>query len=158
MRCELVQFHDAENTSGSRRCRGDRGTSYILAMVVLFLTTGIAAIWLARDVNQRVSDRSALQSIAFQAARTGAQQIDVAGVRSGEAVAIDESRAATSALTTARRLATSYEVDAVVIGQGYGADAATWTVTVGLRTGVGADGDTEYGTVVTGVAHAELGG
>lgn len=148
----------AEDTASTRRCRGDRGTSYVLAMVVLFLTTGIAAIWLARDVNQRVSDRSALQSIAFQAARTGAQQVDVAALRAGGALVIDETRATSSALTTAGRLADSYEVDAVVIDQGYGTDATTWRVTVGLRVGVDTGGEVEYGTVVTGVAHAEAGG
>lgn len=140
------------------RCRGDRGTSYILAMVVLFLTTGIAAIWLARDVNQRVSDRSALQSVAFQAARTGAQQVDVGGLRGGGPLTIDAERATRSALTAAERLAESYELDADVIGQGYGDDDATWTVTVGLRTGLDEGGDVEYGVVVTGVAHAEADG
>ena len=68
-------------TSDARRLRGDRGQAFVVALVVLFTFTGAAAIWLARDVNQRVSDRSALQSVAFQAARSGAQQIDLGGLR-----------------------------------------------------------------------------
>lgn len=137
-------------------------------MVVLFLTTGVAAIWLARDVNQRVSDRSALQSVAFQAARTGAQQIDVGGLRTGGEAAIDEDRAAVSASLTADRLAELYGIEAVVIEQGYGDDTTTWTVTVGLVVDDGERSDDpgrptagdqrSYGAVVTGVAHAEVGG
>lgn len=150
---------DGATDARDGRCRGERGTSFVLAMVILFLTTGMAAIWLARDVNGRVSDRSALQSIAFQAARTGAQQLDVAAVRGGGAVTIDADRATASAQATASRLADSYEIGVVVIEQGYGADAATWTVTVGLLVDDVDAADAErFGAVVTGVAHAEVGG
>ena len=64
--------------------RGERGTAFATAMVVMFVVTGSAALYLARDVNQRVSDRSTMQSIAFQSARAGAQQVDIGGLRDGE--------------------------------------------------------------------------
>lgn len=145
-----------------RRWRGDRGTAFVAALVIMFTVTGVAAIWLARDVNQRVSDRSALQSVAFQAARAGAQQLEVADLRDGGtgSLVIDESAARSASRATARRLATSYGLDAQLVSQGYGDDRATWTVTLAVRDGsenvVGADLTAVLSAV--GVAHAESGG
>ena len=51
----------------SRRGRGERGTALVTALVLLFAFTAGGVIWLSRDVNRRVSNRSAAQSIAFQA-------------------------------------------------------------------------------------------
>jgi Tfp pilus assembly protein PilX len=144
------------------RCRGERGTAFVAALVVMFTVTGVAAIWLARDVNQRVSDRSALQSVAFQAARAGAQQLEVADLRSGGsgALLIDEAAARAAARTAALRLATSYDLDVQMVSQGYRGDQATWTVTLAVRDQsdnvVGADLDNVLSAV--GVAHAESGG
>jgi len=145
-----------------RRGRGDRGTAFVAALVVMFTVTGVAAIWLARDVNQRVSDRSALQSVAFQAARAGAQQLVVSDLRdTGSAdLVIDESSARSAASDAAFRLAESYDLDLRIVSQGYGDDVATWTVTVAVsddRENVtGADLDGVLSAI--GVAHAESGG
>ena len=51
------------------------------ALVLLFAFTAGGVIWLSRDVNRRVANRSAAQAIAFQAARSGAQQVEVAALR-----------------------------------------------------------------------------
>lgn len=145
----------------SRRCRGDRGTAFVLALVVMFTVTGSAAIWLARDVNQRVSDRSAIQSIAFQAARAGAQQIDVGAIREGggEQIVIDEAAARAAARVAANRLADQYDLEVLIVAQRHGGALDTWEVTVAIPDGrntVTAD-DLDEVMWVTGVARAETG-
>ena len=141
--------------STGRRLRGDGGQAFVVALVVLFTFTGAAAVWLARDVNQRVSDRSALQSVAFQAARSGAQQIDLASVRTGDGLVIDDDAARRAANETASLLASQYGLDARILAQGYdGGRRDTWAVTMALAAGQGDD----QALSVTGVAHAEVGG
>ena len=76
--------------SETRRMRGERGMATVTGLVLLFSFTAGAMIWLARDVNRSVSNRSAAQSIAFQAARAGAQQVSLESVRTGQGPAIDE--------------------------------------------------------------------
>ena len=100
-----------------RRCRGERGTALVTALVLLFAFTAGGVIWLARDVNQRVSNRSAAQSIAFQAARSGAQQVEVASLRDGgpTELVIDEPLAREQALRIASRLFAEYDVDGAVL-------------------------------------------
>ena len=147
-----------EPTARARRGRGDRGQAFVAALVVLFTFTGAAAVWLARDVNQRVSDRSALQSVAFQAARAGAQQLDLGSIRgsSGGAVSIDPAAATDAATGAANRLADSYDLDVRIVRQGFDGDRTdTWSVTLALDAG----GEGVEGSMtVTGVAHAEVGG
>jgi hypothetical protein len=152
-----------EGLGSTRRFRGERGQAYVLALVVLFTFTGAAAIWLARDVNQRVSDRSAVQSIAFQAARAGAQQIEVSTIRggSGAGVVIDERAARTAAVEAARRLSAQYELDTQIVSQGYeGGRTDTWAVTVAIPDGRSeiTSADLDEVMWVTGIAHAETGG
>lgn len=67
----------------------------VAALVLLFAFTAGGVIWLSRDVNRVVTNRSAAQSIAFQSARAGAQQVEVGSLRGGESseVVIDEDRA-----------------------------------------------------------------
>jgi hypothetical protein len=43
------------------------------SLVLLFTFTAGGVVWLARDVDRAISNRAAAQSIAFQAARSGAQ-------------------------------------------------------------------------------------
>lgn len=142
-----------------QRLRGDRGQAFVVALVVLFTFTGAAAIWLARDVNQRVSDRSALQSVAFQSARSGAQQIDLASVRGGIAgeVVIDDVAARVAARETAALLAAQYGLEVRIVAQGHdGGRTDTWAVTVALDAE--SRDNSERSMSVTGVAHAEVGG
>jgi hypothetical protein len=99
-----------------RRFRGERGTALVAALVLLFAFTAGAVIWLARDVDRRVSNRSAAQSIAFQAARSGAQQVQVASLRGGQVdVVIDGASAREQAQRIANRLFDEYDVDGSVV-------------------------------------------
>lgn len=92
-----------------RRLRGERGTGTVTALVLLFAFTAGAVVWLARDVDRAVSNRSAAQSVAFQAARAGAQQLDVAALREGAATPVVSADAARAAATrTAGQLLTSF--------------------------------------------------
>lgn len=119
----------ARSTSG-RRLRGERGTAFVTAMVVMFVVTGSAALYLARDVNQRVSDRSTMQSIAFQSARAGAQQVDIGGLRGVEEtmVVIDVVAAERATRSTAARLAAEYGVQIDIERQFADESLRTWTV------------------------------
>ena len=104
--------------SRQRRLRGERGMSMVTGLVLMFSFTAGAVIWLARDVNRTVSNRSAAQSIAFQAARSGAQQVVVGALRDGvedDVVVIDLPRATQAARETADVLFEEYEVDGVVV-------------------------------------------
>lgn len=65
------------------RCRGDRGAGLVTGLVLMFAFTAGGVVWLARDVDRSISNRSLAQSVAFQAARVGAQQVDVVAVRLG---------------------------------------------------------------------------
>lgn len=100
-----------------RRGQGERGTALVTALVLLFAFTAGGVIWLARDVNERVSNRSAAQSIAFQAARSGAQQVEVVSLREGGAASlvIDEPAAREQALRIADRLFAEYDLDGTVV-------------------------------------------
>ena len=80
--------------SESPRLRGERGTALVTAAVLLFAFTASGVLLLARDYDERLATRSTAQAIAFQAARVGAQQVDVDALRGGGAVVLD-SRAVT---------------------------------------------------------------
>jgi hypothetical protein len=125
----------------------DRGSATVTGVVLIFAFTSAAVIWLARDVDRSVSNRSAAQSIAFQAARSGAQAIDVGDVRRGgsAAVRLDRHRAADAARRTAKRLFDSYAVDGRVIS--VVVDDVQVTVTVEIQ---------DMGRVVTGVGSARI--
>lgn len=94
------------------RGRGDRGSAVVTALVLLFAFTAGGVIWLSRDVNRVVTNRSAAQSIAFQSARAGAQQVAVGSLRGGapDEVEIDEPRAREAVGAAAARFFESYGV------------------------------------------------
>ncbi len=110
------------------RLERDRGSATVTALVLVFAFTAGAVIWLASDVNSRVADRSAAQSVAFQAARAGAQQVIVADLRLGGELVVDPLEADREARRAARRLLDSYELD----GDAAGVHVAGATVTVEL--------------------------
>lgn len=104
------------------RFAGDRGAGLVVGIVLLFAFTFLGLVWLARDVDRGVSNRSTAQSIAFQAARAGAQATAIGVVRGQpDAVAIDADVARQRALATASELFASYAVDgavtAITVGQ-----------------------------------------
>lgn len=94
------------------RGRGDRGSAVVTALVLLFAFTAGGVIWLSRDVNRVITNRSAAQSIAFQSARAGAQQVEVGALRGGESseVEIDEDRAREAGRLIAGELFDAYGV------------------------------------------------
>ena len=98
-----------------RRCRGDRGMAMVTGLVLLFAFTAGAVVWLARDVGRSVSNRTAAQSIAFQAARSGAQQLAVPALREGAAIEIDADAAGAAARATADELFAGYDVRGHVV-------------------------------------------
>lgn len=126
--------------------RRDRGSATVTALVLMFAFTAGGVIWLSRDVNRRVSNRSAAQSIAFQAARAGAQQIQVGDLRDGGVVdvVVNVEAAGREARIAANRLFGSYQVDGSV--QDVDVARETVTVAVVLRDPAGD---------VTGIASAE---
>jgi uncharacterized membrane protein len=87
----------------------------VTGLVLLFAFTAGGVIWLSRDANRSVSNRSAAQSIAFQAARSGAQQVGVAALRQGAEIRIDDSPARRAAESTAADLFAGYGVDGHVV-------------------------------------------
>jgi hypothetical protein len=84
----------------------------VTALVLLFAFTAGGVIWLARDVNRVVTNRSAAQSIAFQSARAGAQQVEIGSLRGGASseVVIDENRAREAGRLIADELFDAYGV------------------------------------------------
>lgn len=101
-----------------RRLRGERGMAMVTGLVLIFSFTALGVIWLARDVNRTVGNRTVAQSIAFQAARSGAQQVEVGSLRDGgEAVSVtvDPDRARSAANATASQLFEDYGVEGVVL-------------------------------------------
>lgn len=103
-----------------RRARGDRGTALVTATVLLFTFTAGAVIILARDYDDRIATRSAVQAIAFQAARAGAQQVAVETLRGDGVVVLDEASAIEQATRVATELLGDYgevgDVSVTVVG------------------------------------------
>lgn len=100
----------------AERWRGERGTALVTAIVLLFSFTAGAVILLARDYDDRIATRSAVQAVAFQAARVGAQQVAVETLRGDGSVLIDEAAAVEQATRVAQDLLSDYgEVGDVVV-------------------------------------------
>ncbi len=123
----------------SRRCRGDGGAGLVVAFVILFAFTFLGLVWLARDVDRSVSNRSAAQSIAFQAARSGAQAADATALRGAGDPTIDPGEARWAAATTAAALFSSYGLSGSITEVRVDADRVTVSVAV-----------TDSGRTVTG--------
>ncbi len=121
----------SERDAGRRRAAGDTGSGAVAAITLIFAFTFLGLVWLARDVDRSISNRSAAQSIAFQAARAGAQQVEVGALRGsgGDAIAINETDARAEVDRIASDLFASYGVvgrhTVTVTG-----DSVTVTVTI----------------------------
>lgn len=122
---------------GVRRGRGERGTAIITASVLLFTMTAAGILYLSRDVNRVVTNRSAAQSIAFQSARAGAQQVDVDFLRNGggERVEIDERAADAESTRVGNLLLDAYGLEGSVSSPEIDGDTVTISVTVIDRYG-----------------------
>jgi len=121
-----------------QRFRSEHGSGLVVGIVLIFSFTFLGLVWLARDVDRGVSNRSAAQSIAFQAARSGAQATEITDLRSGVAV-VDAAAASRAATSTATALFSSYGVEGAVTSIEVIADSVSVSVTI-----------TDDGHVVTG--------
>lgn len=103
----------------------------VTTLVLLFAFTAGGVIWLSRDVNRVITNRSAAQSIAFQSARAGAQQVDVGALRgSGDpAVVLNEQRARAEGRRIADELFGAYGVSGTS-SMTIDGDTVTVTVTI----------------------------
>jgi hypothetical protein len=116
---------------GAARTRGsgELGAGLVAGIALLFAFTFLGLVWLARDVDRGVSNRSAAQSIAFQAARSGAQSAAITDLRSG-VIVIDPAAAVRAATSTAGALFTSYGVQGAVTSIDVVSDSVSVTVTI----------------------------
>jgi hypothetical protein len=124
----------------AERLRGDRGSGFVAGIALIFAFTFLGLVWLARDVDRSVSNRSTAQSIAFQAARSGAQAAMVPGLRSGDALTVDQEVAQAAANATATALFDSYGVTGAITSITVRDDAVTVSLTI-----------TDAGKTVTGL-------
>ena len=113
--------------SVNRRARGDRGSGLVAGIAFMFAFTFLGLVWLAGTVDRGISNQSAATSIAFQAARSGAQTAEIDELRGGNAKALDDPAARAAASATASRLFASYGVNGMA---NVDVDIGTGTVTV----------------------------
>lgn len=125
-------------TAMTGRARGQRGSGLVAGIALIFAFTFLGLVWLARDVDRGVSNRSAAQSIAFQAARSAAQATSIADLRSGVS-SIDPTRARAAATSTANTLFASYGVIGKIVSIDVVANRVSVSVTI-----------TDQGRTVTG--------
>lgn len=140
----------------SSRPGEDRGSAIVATLVLVFAFTAGAVILLAREYDDRIADRSVAQSIAFQAARVGAQQIALGALREDGVVRIDVDRARVEAGVAARRLLNEAGKDgsALVVVSG---DTVTVTVTIVDVVDGGLPGTQTAEVTARGAARAESG-
>jgi hypothetical protein len=120
----------------------------VAGVALIFAFTFLGVVWLARDVDRGVSNRSAAQSIAFQAARSGAQATSIEDLRATDrAATVDAQAAVVAATRTAGGLFASYGVNGSVDSIDVTAETVSVTITI-----------TDGGVTVTGAAtvRAEL--
>jgi hypothetical protein len=134
--------------NGIRRLhpRDERGSGLVAGIAFMFAFTFLGLVWVARDVDRGISNQSAATSIAFQAARTGAQAARVDDVRSGEFAGLDPVRARAAATSAAAQLFASYGVAGSVTSIEVDLAASKVFVTITISDG---------SKTVTGVGAAE---
>ena len=126
------------------RFRGEYGSGLVAGIALIFAFTFLGLVWLARDVDRGVSNRSAAQSIAFQAARSGAQAASVPDLRAGAGddavISIDAPAAREAAQRVATSLFASYGVDGTITSIEVDLDKVSVAVSItdGGRTVTGA--------------------
>jgi hypothetical protein len=81
----------------------DAGAATVLMITLCFTFLAGSLVWLSRTVDQSLDDRTNAVSIAFQAARAGAQALDPVSARAGEAI-VDPVAARLAVATTTQRL------------------------------------------------------
>lgn len=139
---------DQRSRDATARLRwGDDGGSGLVAGIALmFAFTILGLVWVARDVDRGISNQSAATSIAFQAARSGAQAARIDDIRDGNVDGLDAEAARAAAGSTATQLFASYGVSGTVASIEVDLAASKVIVTITI-----ADGS----KTVTGVGAAE---
>lgn len=94
----------------SQRLHDDSGSGLVAGIAFMFAFTFLGLVWVARDVDRGISNQSAASSIAFQAARSGAQAALIDDVRGGAVEQLDVEAATAAAAATASQLFASYRV------------------------------------------------
>ena len=110
----------------------DDGSATVMMLVLMFAFLAGALIWLSTTVDGTIHKRSEATAIAFQAARAGAQQLDLAGTRSSGVVTIDPVAAAQAVQTAAASLLEANSETGTVTSVHL--TGATVTVTVTITT------------------------
>ena len=113
-----------------RRLSDDRGTGVVAALTLMFVFTAGALIWLSRDVDRADQARSDASSIAFQAARSGAQQFVEDQLFGSTAPSIDPERARDAVSSTTANLLARFGESGAVTSIAINGDRVTVTVTV----------------------------
>jgi Tfp pilus assembly protein PilX len=131
MNLEPTTGDHGSEASGSR-ASGDRGSGLVAGITLIFAFTFLGLVWLARDVDRSVSNRSTAQSVAFQAARAGAQAAFIPDLResTGGALIVDQDGGRSAANAAARALFDSYGVTGSVTAIGVTDDSVTVTVSI----------------------------
>jgi hypothetical protein len=124
-----------ERPEPARRGQGDHGSGLVAGIVFIFAFTFLGLVWLARDVDRGVSNQSAATSIAFQAARAGAQAARVDDLRAGDVDSIDQAAARAAARSIAGQLFDSYGVAGSITSIEVRAAEQTVIVTVSITDG-----------------------
>lgn len=126
-----------------RRGHGEHGSGLVAGIVILFSMTFLGLVWLARDVDRGISNRSIANSVAFQAARSGAQVAFATPLRQGVEPTINAAGAIAAGTDTAARLLERYDVSGTTQ---ISVDVATVTAIIVI---------TDRGVTVTGQATVE---
>lgn len=124
----------------------DRGSGLVAGIAFMFAFTFLGLVWVARDVDRGISNQSAATSIAFQAARSGAQAARIDEVRDGDFDGLDAEGARAASSSTATQLFASYGVSGTVASIEVDLAASKVIVTITITDG---------GKTVTGVGAAE---
>ena len=124
----------------------ERGSSVLVALLLMMTLTGGAILWLTRDVDRAVGAAAEADSVAFQAARAAAQQIDPASLRTSTP-RIDPAAARQRAHTAAAQLLTANGTTGAVTAVEVSGDGDRVTVIVEI---------VEAGRTVTGRGTARL--
>ena len=132
----------------SRRHRlvaaGDAGSAMVASVVVMFSLTGGAILWLTWNVDRAINTTSDANAIAFQAARSAAQAIDPASLRTATPL-IDPAGAQQHATATVDTLTTTNAAMGKVLTVTVHGNRVTVTIAL-----------TENGRTVTGQGTARL--
>ena len=122
----------------------DRGSATVAALLLMLAFTGGAVLWLTWNVDRSVNATADAASIAFQAARTGAQVIDPASLRT-DTPTIDPVGASQLATVAAQTLFNANHTTGRVTDVRVAADRVTVVVEI-----------TEAGRTVTGQGTARI--